>query len=50
MKNFWKKLASAALALALSGGLSYALFTSSVDRLIASGTSIPVVSLAVRER
>lgn len=44
MKNFWTKLGSAALALAMSAGLSYAVFTSSLDRIIAGGTSVPVIS------
>jgi hypothetical protein len=42
--NFWKKTLSAAVALAFSGGASYALFYSSIDRLIANNTSVPVVS------
>ena len=44
MKNFWTKLASAAVALVASAGLSYAIFTTSVDRIIGAGTTVPVVS------
>lgn len=44
MKNFWTKLGSAALALAMSAGLSYAIFTTSVDRIIGAGTTVPVIS------
>jgi len=44
MKNIWTKLASGLAALVMSAGISYAVFTSSIDRLIASGTSIPVIT------
>lgn len=39
-----KKLLAAALALAMSAGVSYALFSSGVDRLISQAGSVPVIS------
>lgn len=44
MKNLKTKLLSGLMALVMSGGLSYALFTSSIDRLIASGASAPALT------
>jgi hypothetical protein len=44
MKNIGMRVVCAFLALALSAGVSLALFQSSVDRIIASSTSVPVVS------
>lgn len=44
MKNFRSKLLSGLVALLFSAGASYALFTSSVDRLQGTTQSIPVLS------
>lgn len=40
----FKKFLATAAALVLSAGASYALFSSSVDRIVASNNSVPVVS------
>lgn len=44
MKNFRSKLLSGLAALLFSAGASYALFTSSVDRLQGTTQSVPVIS------
>lgn len=44
MKNLKTKFLSAAAAILLSAGASYALFVSTVDRLNVSGASLPVLS------
>jgi hypothetical protein len=44
MKNFWTKLASAALALVASAGLSFAVYQSSVDGIGLGSTTAPVLT------
>lgn len=44
MKNVFRKLALGLLVAVTTVGLAQAIFTSSIDRLIASGTSAPAIS------
>lgn len=44
MKNLWTKLASAAVALVFSAGLSFAVYQSAIDGIGLGSTTAPVLS------
>jgi hypothetical protein len=44
MKNFWTKLASAAVALAMSAGLSYAIFQANIDGIGLGSATAPALT------